>query len=655
MKTLQTVMLALCLLFGLPASYAKVTLPSFFTSNMVLQQKSVVPFFGTSTAKEVIITSSWDKKTYTATTANGKWEVQLTTPVYGGPYTILIKDGKDKIELKNILIGEVWLCSGQSNMEMPVEGWGKVANYKEEIANAKYPDIRLLQAEHVFSEKPLDDLKLQFDGWQVCSPSTIGEFSSTAYFFARKVYQEKHIPIGLIHSSWGGTVAEAWTSAGALKEIHDFDQAIEAMEDPEVKNALQRKYDKDMADWNAQLTAKEGSMKDGKMIWAEAAFNDAAWPTMPVPAYYENTVLPDFDGIVWYRKTFNLPNGAPGDGVLELYVDDDEITWINGVQVGATRGYNTQRKYTIPASVFRKGENVIAIRSFDGAGGGGIYAPENIAIKFSNLSVPLSGQWKYKVGVNSADLPPQPSMPENQNRPAVLYNAMIHPIQKYKIAGVIWYQGEANASRAQQYQKVFPTLIKDWRKQFNNPALPFYFVQLANYKQIKDQPADAEWAELREAQFKTLALPYTGMAVITDIGAADNIHPTNKQDVGGRLALIALAKMYGVNVAFTGPIYKSFIKKGNTIVIDFVHREGIKAKDGELKGFAIAGADKKFYWADAKVVDGRVVVSSPEVKNPEAVRYNWADNPQGNLTNDSGLPATSFRTDNWPGITDGRK
>lgn len=654
MKLFKNLLLAAGLTLAIPQAEAKVTLPSFFTDNMVLQQKTQVPFFGKSTAKEVKVTTSWDKKTYTVKVVNGKWETVLQTPAYGGPYTITLADG-DTLKLKNILIGEVWLCSGQSNMEMPIEGWGKVNNYQQEIKDAKYPEIRLLQAEHVNAEKPQENLVVQHGGWQVCSPETVADFSSTAYFFARKVWQEKHIPIGLIHSSWGGTPAEAWTSAKELRTLGDFNNAIDALNEPEARAAQEEKYKSDMAVWNNKLAEKDGSFSNGKALWAEVDYNDAAWGNMPVPSFYENNVLPDFDGLVWYRKSFDLPEGATQDGVIEFYVDDDEITFFNGVKIGETRGYNTVRKYTIPATLFRKGKNVLTVRSFDGAAGGGIYAPDSIAIKIGSKTIPLNGMWKYQVGVNSKNLPPMPVLPQNQNRPTVLYNAMIYPLLKYRLAGVIWYQGETNAERAQQYKKLFPLMINNWRKDFNIPNLPFYFVQLANWKQIKPQPAESDWAELREAQFKTLSVPNTGMAVTTDIGASDDIHPKNKQDVGNRLALIALNNLYGVKQKYTGPLYKNFTVNGNAIALTFLHNQGIKAKQGELKGFAIAGADKVFHWATAKVVNGKVIVSSPNVTKPEAVRYNWADNPQGNLTNDSDLPASSFRTDAWPGLTDGKK
>ncbi|WP_428229360.1 sialate O-acetylesterase [Flavobacterium sp.] len=650
---LRKAILVLVLFSAFNTANAAVSLPSFFTDNMVLQQKSAVPFWGGSDAKSVSITTSWDKKSYTGKVVNGKWNVVLKTPVYGGPYTITINDGTIKT-LNNILIGEVWLCSGQSNMEMPLEGWGKIDHYKEEIANANYPQIRLLQAEHIESTSPLNTLKVQHDGWNVCSPKTIADFSATAYFFARKIYKEKNIPIGLIHSSWGGTLIEAWTSSGALTTIHDFDAEIQAMKSESDQKALLQKYNADMAVWEKQLISSDKGFQSEKAIWATSKFNDKSWKTMPLPAYFENKGLPNFDGVVWFRKKIKL-SANKTDFTLSYYADDDDMIWVNGNYIGETKGYNVQRHYIIPAKFLKKGENLLTIRVFDGAGNGGVYGDENFALKSGKQAVSLAGNWKYHIGTDIKDLPAKPYLAQGQNRPAAIYNAMIAPLTDYKIKGVIWYQGESNAERAYQYQKLFPLLINDWRAQFKDKDLPFFFVQLANYKQQKTEPGDSDWAELREAQFKTLKLSNTGMAVTTDIGNGEDIHPKNKQDVGGRLANIALAKVYNTKIEYSGPLYKSYGIKTNVVTLDFDFNENIKAKDTILKGFSIAGEDQKFYWAEAKVVNGKVEVFSQEVPNPVAVRYNWADNPIGNLTNASGLPASSFRTDAWKGITQEKK
>ncbi|KOS05875.1 9-O-acetylesterase [Flavobacterium akiainvivens] len=634
---------------------AKVELPTFFTSNMVLQQKAGVPLWGHSNASQVTVTTSWDNKTQTVKTNGGDFKVTVKTPSYGGPYTITFNDG-DTVVLSNILIGEVWLCSGQSNMEMPLEGWGKVLNYQEEIKNANYPQIRLLQAEHIDKPLPVDNLVVQAGGWQVCSPATIPLFSSTAYFFACKIYKEKNIPIGLVHSSWGGTVVEAWTSAEALRTIHDFDSVLDGMQNEQARAAQEQKYADDLKAWNSKVLAADKGYQNGKAVYADLAFDDSNWADIKVPSFFENQGFPDFDGVMWYRKSFEL-EAVNGNGHFEYYADDNDRLFVNGVEIGHTDGYSVLRIYTIPANVLKKGKNVIAIRVVDTGSGGGLYGPENLHITIGRESRvrELAGNWKIAPGVSFADVEPAPYMPAGQNRPSALYNAMIHPLIGFKFAGAIWYQGESNADRAQQYQTLFPLMIKDWREKLGDSKLPFIFVQLASYKQAKAEPEASAWAELREAQAMTLKLPNTGMIVATDIGDAEDIHPKNKQEVGERLARVALAKVYGTKIDYSGPVYKSFAKKGNTITVEFDFKDGLKANGGTLKGFAVAGNDQVFYWADAKIEGGKVVVSSAKVANPVAVRYNWADNPDGNLVNASGLPAAPFRTDKWSGVTEGRK
>lgn len=636
-------------------SNATVVLPTFFTDNMVLQQKSSVPFWGESDGKSVTISTSWDKKKYTINVVDGRWKVLFKTPKYGGPYTIRINDGTIKT-LNNVLIGEVWLCSGQSNMEMPLDGWGKIDNYKEEIANANYPQIRLLQADHVESTLPLNTIKVQNNGWNVCEPKTIAEFSATAYFFARKVYNEKKIPIGLIHSSWGGTLIEAWTSSEALTKTHDFDAEIKAMKSEADKEVLLKKYNTDMVLWEKKLISTDKGFQNEKAIWAATNFDDSSWKTMQLPDFFENKGLSDFDGVVWFRKNVTLSQAnIKKDLSINYYADDDDKIWVNGNYIGETKGYNVERHYKILSQFLKEGQNTITIRVFDGAGNGGIYGGNNFELKSDLVLIPLTGDWKYNVGVNAKDLPAKPNLVQGQNRPSAIYNAMIAPLIDYKIKGVIWYQGESNAERAYQYQTLFPLLINDWRAKFKDENLPFFFVQLANYKKQKLEPAASDWAELREAQFQALKLPNTGMAVITDIGNDQDIHPKNKQDVGGRLANIALAKVYNTKIDYSGPLYKSYQIKENIVTVAFDFNENIKAKDETLKGFIIAGQDEKFYQAEAKIVNGKVEVSSKKVPNPIAVRYNWADNPNGNLTNNSGLPASSFRTDIWPGVTQIKK
>jgi sialate O-acetylesterase len=497
---------------------ADVRLPAVIGDNMVLQAGGRVSLWGWADPNEEInVAVSWRKVDWTIQADNaGEWAFQMTAPDVGGPYEITLK-GKNTVTVKNILAGEVWLCSGQSNMEMAVRS---CTSAEQEAAAANYPQIRLFTVEKKVSEKPLDDCKGK---WVTCSPETVSGFSAAGYFFGRELHKELKQPIGLIHSSWGGTAAEAWTHPVALEEnpslepiLNRYKEALAAY--PQAK----AKYDEAMAKWK----------EDAKQAKAE-----------------------------------------------------------------------------------------------------GKQAPRP---------------------------PGQPMGPGNPNSPSGLYNAMIAPLIPYTIRGAIWYQGESNAGRAYQYRDLFPTMIKSWWNAWGQEGqedFAFLFVQLANFMNVKEEPGDSTWAELREAQLMTLELPNTGMAVIVDIGDAKDIHPKNKQDVGKRLALWALAHSYGKKVVYSGPIYKSMEKKDNKIVLNFDHvGGGLVAKGGEpLKGFAIAGADHKFVWADAKIEGDQIVVSSEKVADPVAVRYAWADNPVCNLYNKADLPASPFRTDTWPGVTADKK
>jgi sialate O-acetylesterase len=626
---------------------------------MVLQQKTNAAIWGKATAgKAVKITVSWNKINYGAIAdANGNWKIKVATPGYGGPYSITISDG-ELLVLNNVLIGDVWICSGQSNMEMPLAGWGKILNNEKEIADAKFPNIRLLQADHITSNFPINDAKVANGGWQECSPKYIAEFSSTAYFFAREVYEKTKIPIGLIHTSWGGTIAEAWTSAESLKKMADFSAAVDKIQ-KSAKNPSTISYEEKLQNWLKMTTEKDSGYQAGEAKWALA--ETANWKSMTLPTLWEDAALKNFDGIVWFTKKVNIPENWKTNGAkLNLgTIDDNDITFVNGVKVGEAVGYNVGRTYAIPANLLKAGENTITVRVFDSGGGGGIYgdAKDLSLINSTAEKISLSGDWKYKVGLDFKNVEAKPYEENGPNRPTVLYNAMIHPYLQFSIKGAIWYQGESNADRAYQYRELFPVMIKDWRQKWGQGDFPFYFVQLANFMQVDNTPAESAWAELREAQQKTLALPNTGMATIIDIGDAKDIHPKNKQEVGRRLALIALAKTYGQKINYSGPVYQSNKVEGKQIRLTFGNTEnGLKSKDGAaLTGFAIAGADKKFYWAKATIQGNQIVVSSDQVANPVAVRYAWGNNPVANLISNDGLPASPFRTDTWQGITFAKK
>lgn len=641
---------ALLMLSG--AISAKVVLPPMFSDNMVLQQQADVPVWGEAKPmKTVKVTTSWDGKTYeTQADKEGKWKLSVRTPEAGGPYELTLTDGQKQV-LKNVMIGEVWICSGQSNMEMPLEGWGKIMNYQKEVSAADYPNIRLLHVEHVTSTQPESDIKVRDNGWQVCSPQTIPNFSATAYFFGREISEKQNVPVGLIHTSWGGTNVESWISGKVLQEMPDFSDVVEEVRAMPDKTAMKAEYLKTLEAWNNRV---DEGFSAGKPVRAEVSLDDSNWAKMKFPGMVEEQGLNGFDGLIWLRRTVDIPASWAGKKVQLILgtIDDNDITYWNGQEVGRTTGYTIQRNYTVPGKLVKAGQLSLAIRIVDTGGGCGM--PNDLYLRSANgEQISLAGEWKYQVAADARKegMPPK-DMSENPNLPTSLYNAMIHPLVPYGIRGAIWYQGENNASRAYQYRELFPLVIENWRKDWGKD-FPFYFVQLANFKPVSPEPVDSDWAELREAQTRTLSVANTGMAVIIDKGEANDIHPKDKQAVGHRLALIARAKTYGEQIPYSGPMYHSYEVDGDKIILSFDHTEGgLKSGDGKaLQGFSIAGRDHKFHWAKAEIQGDKIVVSSPEVLYPVAVRYGWADNPVCNLYNGAGLPASPFRTDDWKGVT----
>lgn len=482
-RLLKNVLLCgLCMLTSVISAHVR--LCPLFTDHMVLQQRTQAPVWGTATpSARVEVTPSWNKKTYmTVADATGRWMLKIDTPKAGGPYTIMVSDGTPQI-LNDVLIGEVWLCSGQSNMSMPLKGWGKIKNYEQELADGNYPSIRLMQVKETASVEPASDFVATGEGgWQLCSSKTLEDFSATAYFFGRNLYQNRKVPVGLIHASWGGTILEAWTSLESLRQMHGRDDAFDSLE-------------------RDKAAAKRGEKES-----------------------------------------------------------------------------------------------------------------------------------------------------DEPNRFSVLFNGMIHPLVPYAIKGALWYQGESHVGQPILYRDILPMLIADWRGQWGYD-FPFYIVQLANHTELQTAPvADSGWAGVREAQAMTAGhVKDVGMAVTIDLGEAADIHPKNKQEVGHRLALAVRAQTYGEKISYSGPLYQSYRIEGEKIRLFFTHTDRGMNPQGDtvLKGFAIAGIDHRFHWADAVVEGNSIVVSSPEVKQPLAVRYAWADNPIGNLYNGAGLPASPFRTDDW--------
>lgn len=616
-----------------------------FGSNMVLQQGQENPIWGWANKGEQITISFASKTISVETDKTGKWSAILPSLDYGGPYEMTIK-GENTITFENILIGEVWICSGQSNMEWPVR---KANNDSVEISQANYPNIRLFKVGQKVAQEPLMDVVS--GDWFACTPENIPDFSAVAYFFGRNLNRELGVAIGLIQSAWGGTVAETWISHQTIDDDPDFAGRLNELAKFDVD-----KYKEELKEIIKEVPDKDSGLVDGVAIYANPELKDEDWAEINPGILWEQNGYLSIDGIGWYRKTVEL-NAKQAEQAAEIHIgaiDDKEITWINGIEVGATNQYDVKRVYPIPAGVLKVGENVIAVRVEDIGGGGGMYGGmEDKYLQLGDAKKDLAGHWKFKlteIRVGTMDLDPN-------DYPTLLYNGMISPLIPYGIKGAIWYQGESNAERARQYQRVFPSLINDWRSKWRQGDFPFLFVSLANFRQSDSLPSESAWAELREAQTKTLALPNTGMALAIDIGDASDIHPKNKQDVGRRLALNALKIAYEKDIVHSGPIYESVSFSADRARITFKETGGglvVKNKYGYVHGFAIAGADQKFVWAEA-AVNGRntVDVYSDEVPNPEAVRFGWADNPDDlNLYNEEGLPANPFQIDDWSEITE---
>ena len=653
MKLFVHFAVVLTLAISIQRASADVRMPRIFSDHMVLQRDAEVVVWGWADPRERVRVSIASQEHSTRADRQGNWSVKLQPMKAGGPHTMTIS-GKNRIELSDVLMGEVWLGSGQSNMQWSV---AQSANPEEEIQMANHPEIRLFTVPRRIATSPLNDL--EGGEWQVCSPESISSFSAVAYYFGRHLHSEIGVPVGLIHSSWGGTVAETWISEEMMRKQEDFREKLEAAAGLDL-DKLQAEARKRVEEWNLVIEREDAGMVNG---WYRPDIDDAGWNTMTLPVLWEQAGLPGLAGVVWFRKTITLDAArARQEIILNLGpVDDSDYTYINGHLIGKTLDqYNQNRRYVVSPDLLREGENLIAVRVIDTGGGGGIWGdPSQLYYLAGNERVSLAGNWRYNVGVE-ADAPPSvQGMAGPNSFPSLLFNGMIHPILPYTIKGAIWYQGESNAGRAYQYRTLFPGLIEDWRKQWNHPTMPFLFVQLANFRAPSFMPSNSDWAELREAQSMALSLPYTGMAVTIDIGEADDIHPKNKQDVGLRLALNALKIAYGKDIVHSGPVYESMSVENSRVRLRF--REvgsGLMIMDkyGYLKGFAIAGPDRVFHWARAFLDGNDVVVYSDKVENPLAVRYAWGDNPDdANLYNREGLPASPFRTDYWPGITEGKR
>ena len=620
-----------------------------FGDDMVLQRGRPNRIWGwTEPAQAVRVEIAGAASTAVAG-ADGRWEAQFQPPAAGGPYTIRVS-GPQTVEIKEVLVGDVWLCGGQSNMAL---GLALARDGADEVAAANHPEMRLYRVEqHVsYSRTGAPQGK-----WQVCTSATAGEggfggFSAVAYYFGRSLQERLHVPIGLIQDCVGGTPAETWMSPVTLAGMKDFSGAMKEMErlrglgGPEYGNYIMHWYDQyDL-----------GSRGDA---WAAPAFDDSGWITVPVPGGFRELGVADTPAVAWFRREFTLPDPLPqGKATIFLgVIEKMDTTYINGKWVGASSWVENPRVYGIGDGLLKPGRNLLTIRVFKVKTDGGFLAkPEAMRLELGDKTViPLAGQWKGAVGV---DARPPHAMPlgfENYpTMPSVLFQGMIEPVAPLAITGAIWYQGEANAERAHQYRALLPAMIGDWRRVFGQGDFPFYIVSLPAFMHRRDAPGDDSWAELREAQAMTArSVANSGLAVAIDTGDPDNIHPKDKRVVGERLALCALAGTYAEKVVSAGPTFASAEATPGAMRLHFIGTDGgLSATGGKPGEFSVAGADRKWFWADARIEGSDVVVSSPMVPDPKAARYAWQSNPAATLYNGAGLPAIPFRTDDWPGIT----
>jgi sialate O-acetylesterase len=636
-----------------PLSFAELRLPAVISDHLVLQRETTVPLWGWADPGEVVtVTTGWDGERTTATAgADGRWRLEVATGEAGGPHHLTF-EGKNRIEFEDVLLGEVWVCSGQSNMEWTINRCAPL--YEDVRSGANHPTLRIFDVQRKIATTPQEDCGGE---WRACTPAIVGEVSAVAFFFGRDLLQELNVPIGLLCTNWGGTVSEAWTSDETMKTWPEF-AASRAVVEAHARSSGGVEDGRQAASeaWWAKLDDLDPGRREG---WMNPEFDDSEWATQTVPNNWGTIDLAGFDGIVWMRRTIEIPESWSGqDLILRLGpIDDQDTTYFNGVEVGGHHTLNswtTPRTYRIPGDLVRKGEAVIAVEVYDSGGAGGLFGdPEqmDIAAENSSRAIPLAGSWRYRVGLAKSELPSLPNTASlNQNFPAVLFNGMIAPILSYAIRGAIWYQGESNRTRAFQYRELFPAMIRDWRRHWGLGEFPFYFVQIAPYRYGSDR---GEAAELREAQMMALRLPGTGMAVTMDIGNPGDIHPKKKLEVGERLALWAKARTYGRDVAtWSGPSCRGMALEGSSIRLHFDHvGSGLSSGDEALTCFTIAGSDRVFHPATAEIDGETIVVTSKAVPVPAAVRFAWGAADQPNLKNKEGLPSSSFRTDDWPGMT----
>lgn len=630
---------------GIPSNHlaSYVTLSPLFTDNMIFQRDNQSVLFGTAEPnKKFMIRINGDEFIITSDN-NGDWITHLNPIPVGGPYECNIIY-KQELAVNNIVCGDIYLCSGQSNMEMQLDGWGRVNSYRKEIADANFNNIRLLKVDHNTSLNEQNEIKTS--GWEVCSSKTVTGFSAAAFFFAKELLKDVDIPIGLIQSTWPGSPIEAWMSRESLSQFKENKFVLDKLySDANSEEMLSANYLNEFTNWETEIAHQEPEHLNGN--WKD----QFDWHSVNLPYMWQERDFPEFNGSIWFRKNFEIPkNDSDDDFFLNLGpVKDSYSIWINSILINSVSPLDFTRVHRIPKDVLLIGNNEIVVRAFAEQYGGGFWGEEEeIKLYNSIFSLSIFSDWFAAKGADLSTISEKPKNPTDIDVPTVLFNSMINPLIRLNIKGILWYQGESNVDDPEKYGRYFKALITDWSNRFNGGDIPFLFVQLANYYEVDDE-SNATWARLREAQESVLKFDKTGMVCSIDIGEANDIHPRNKQDIGIRLALLAKKMIYNKNVVYTGPKYINHQIIKNSVIVNWaISGESLKTIDSSMaREFMIAAEDKKFYKANTVIDRCKTILSSNEVTNPVAVRYAWVNNPVCNLTDESGLPALPFRTDSW--------
>ncbi len=623
---------------------SQVRLPKLISDGMVLQRGDSTKIWGWAAPGEEVRVDFIGNNYQTRADASGEWLIILSPLQAGGPHSMKI-EASNSITLNDILVGDIWLCSGQSNMELQVRRVRPL--YEAEIIAAENSNIRsfIVPKNFTFKESYSD---LPSGSWVAASPEKVLDFSAAAWFFARELYEAYKVPVGLLTTAFGGSPAEAWISEEGLKEFPVHYNELQQWKSNSLVNAVAASDQKRIQEWYRKLQlADEGYKTPGKK-WYDTSLNTDDWKTTTIPGFWSATELKGINGAVWFRKEIMVPASAAGQpGFLNLgRIVDADSAFLNGTFIGTVSYQYPPRRYIVPAGVLKEGINILTVRVISNIGDGGFVPEKPYDLTAGDFTTSLEGEWKYRVG---AVMPPLKGQTFLGYKPGGLYNAMLAPLLNYRIKGILWYQGESNAGRPDEYRSLLPALIRDWRQNLGQGNVPFILVQLPNFMEAKEEPSESGWALFREAQTEALKLPATGMAVTIDVGEWNDIHPLNKKDVGTRLALVARRVAYGdTSVVAYGPTYKSMEVRRRKVILTFDNTgSGLIVKGGgKLKQFAIAGEDGRFIWATAKLRGDRVIVKGKGIRKPAAVRYAWADNPEGaNLYNREGLPAAPFRTD----------